>query len=118
KRSSKWNYWERAIEDELNALQENETWKLVDKPEDEEVISNRWVFRAKENNKGKLICKARLVARGFEQDEGLEINENYENKVCLLDKAIYGLKQAPKIWNERFNTFMSSLNFKRSKSDY
>ncbi|KAF2904874.1 hypothetical protein ILUMI_01291, partial [Ignelater luminosus] len=64
------------------------------------------------------IYKARLVARGFEQDEGLEINENYENKVCLLNKAIYGLKQAPKIWNERFNTFMSSLNFKRSKSDY
>lgn len=165
--------WERAINDELNALIENKTWEIVERPEKEQIISNRWVFRKKENDQGKVVYKARLVARGFEQThfgqisqihapvarlstlriflsicnnfdlileqfdvknaflnsdmtdeafmnipEGLKISKNDKNKVCLLRKAIYGLKQAPKLWNDKFNNFMINLGFKRSKSDY
>lgn len=33
-------------------------------------------------------------------------------------KFAYGLKQAPKVWNEEFNVFMAEVSFKRSKSDY
>lgn len=50
--------------------------------------------------------------------EGLKIKNTDKNKVCQLKRAIYGLKQAPKIWNEKFNDFMSELSFERSKSDY
>lgn len=40
------------------------------------------------------------------------------NKVLKLVKSIYGLKQAPKQWNERFHNFIITLGFVRSKSDY
>lgn len=170
--SSEWNFWEKAIKDELEALQENDTWELVNKPANKKIISNRWVFRTKSNNNGETIYKARLVARGFEQNiddlsllhapvaklstfrillsvtikynlkleqldvknaflngslseevymtipEGIEINESNKSKVCLLKRSIYGLKQAPKVWNQRFNEFMIKSSFNRSKSDY
>ena len=39
-------------------------------PENADVISTRWVFAVKENNKGEIErFKARIVARGFEEDE-------------------------------------------------
>lgn len=38
--------------------------------------------------------------------------------VCRLNKAIYGLKQASRKWNERFHEFMCRMNFKRSEQDY
>lgn len=40
------------------------------------------------------------------------------NKVCKLNKAIYGLKQASRMWNEKFHGFMTRMGFKRCASDY
>ena len=45
------------------------------------------------------------------------IRRGEENKVCLLLKSLYGLKQAPRQWNKRFNDFMKSEGFNRSKFD-
>lgn len=57
------NEWRKAIQEELDSLQENDTWTLVKPPEDSEVIDSKWVFKEKEVN-GILVKKARLVARG------------------------------------------------------
>lgn len=40
------------------------------------------------------------------------------NKVCKLQKAIYGLKQASRMWNEKFHRFVTRIGFKRCSSDY
>lgn len=47
--------------------------------------------------------------------EGLQIIE--ENKICKLNKSIYGLKKSPRYWNEKFNSVMECQNFERSKND-
>jgi len=41
-----------------------------------------------------------------------------ENKVCHLKKAIYGLKQSPMTWLEKFNITISSIDFHRCYTDH
>ena len=41
-----------------------------------------------------------------------------ENTVCKLKKAIYGLKQSPRAWFEKFSTAISGVGFKRCQSDH
>ena len=41
-----------------------------------------------------------------------------EEKVCLLSKSLYGLKQSPRQWYRRFDSFVLSLGFYRCEHDY
>ena len=59
--------WKTAMQDELEALQKREVFELTDPPRDQKVIGCRWVFDGRK--------KARLVAQGFSQVEGLNFNE-------------------------------------------
>ncbi|CAA7020234.1 unnamed protein product [Microthlaspi erraticum] len=52
----------------------------------------------------------------MEQPEGYVI-KGQEDKVCLLSKSLYGLKQLPREWNYRFHTFIVKKNYKRSEYD-
>ena len=61
--------WENAMYRELKSIQENNTWEVVDKPNNSNLLHTRWVYGFKEfeeclNDK----YKARLVVRGFAQD--------------------------------------------------
>lgn len=42
----------------------------------------------------------------------------YPHMVCQLHKSLYGLKQAPRAWNERFTTFLPSLGFQSTYSNF
>jgi hypothetical protein len=55
--------WLKAMRKELNAFVKNAVWKLVPRPKDKNVVSNKWVFKVKEGGEEK----ARLVAKGFTQ---------------------------------------------------
>lgn len=60
--------WEQAVRDEINSLEINETWTLVQKPEKKNIIECKWVFAIKHDEHGNPIkYKARLVAKGFSQ---------------------------------------------------
>ncbi|KAL1536502.1 hypothetical protein AAHA92_29144 [Salvia divinorum] len=165
--------WLQAMIEEIESLIKNKTWILVDKVEGRKVISCKWIYKKKlesaENDKVRF--KARLVARGFTQEEGVDYNEVFspvvkhtsirillavvakknweleqldvktaflhgdleetiymqqppgfvkpgeENKVCLLKKSIYGLKQASRQWHKKFDEHVLSNGFRRSRYD-
>lgn len=68
--------WKEAIQKELQTLKENNTWNICELPDNTKVISSKWVFKIKNNNNNRQY-KARLVARGFEQNDVLDLNNIY-----------------------------------------
>jgi hypothetical protein len=70
--------WLEAINAEMKALADNQTWELVERPTDRKLVSCKWVFKVKHNADGSVErYKARLVARGFTQTEGVDYTETY-----------------------------------------
>ncbi|CAI7822561.1 unnamed protein product, partial [Closterium sp. NIES-53] len=70
--------WKAAIQEELDALAERGTWKLVQMPEGRHVVGVKWIFKIKSGDKGQLErFKARLVAKGYTQVEGIDYTETY-----------------------------------------
>jgi len=56
----------------------NNVFKLVKLPEGRDVVDNKWVFNLKRNSDGSVQrYKARLVARGFSQQPGVDFTETY-----------------------------------------
>ncbi len=164
--------WKKAMDDEIKAMHDNESWTLVETTPNMNIIGSKWVYKIKRKGDGTIErYKARLVARGFNQVEGVDYNEtfapvmryktlriilslanemDYEikqmdvmnaflnakvndnvymeqppgygstknpNLICKLTKAVYGIKQAPNLWNEEINTFMKTNAFIPCKSD-
>jgi hypothetical protein len=71
--------WREAAEQEIRAHKENNTWTLVNKPANAKVIKGRWVFTHKQDHQtNKTTHKARYVAKGFSQTEGVDYNETDE----------------------------------------
>jgi len=70
--------WEKAIMDEYNSIMRNNTWRLVPRPANRQVVSCKWVFKHKKDQFGRITrLKARLVARGFSQIYGVDYLDTY-----------------------------------------
>jgi hypothetical protein len=66
------------MHEELNNFTRNQVWELVERLEGHNVIGTRWVFRNKQDQDGIFVRnKARLVAQGYTQVEGLDFGETY-----------------------------------------
>ena len=78
KQGDHWDQWHRAKKDEVKALRANETWNLVRPPTDRDVIPGKWVYKLKLGPSGQVDkYKARYVAKGFKQVEGLDYFETF-----------------------------------------
>ncbi|MCO5571187.1 hypothetical protein L7F22_024921 [Adiantum nelumboides] len=76
--SSKSKVWHAAILDELQALEAANTWELVPLPEHHNIVSYKWLLKKKYHPNGSVDrYKARLVARGFTQQEGVDYFDTY-----------------------------------------
>ncbi|UYV73756.1 hypothetical protein LAZ67_11000764 [Cordylochernes scorpioides] len=66
------------MEEEFDSLIENKTWELVDPPKGQNVIGSKWVLKKRYSSDGSLERhKARLVARGFSQQYGIDYEETF-----------------------------------------
>jgi hypothetical protein len=62
----------------MNAVEQNRTWELADLPRGHRAITLKWVFKLKRDEAGVIIKhKARLVARGFVQLEGVDFDDAF-----------------------------------------
>ncbi|KAK0593785.1 hypothetical protein LWI29_021976 [Acer saccharum] len=129
------------MQEELSQFERNEVWTLVPRPKTTNVIGTKWIFRNKSDEDGNIVRnKARLVAQGYSQIEGIDFEETFApvarlesirlllsiswvcdahhpNHVYRLKKALYGLKQAPRAWYERLTQFLVDNNYTRGSVD-
>ncbi|GKA70595.1 putative ribonuclease H-like domain-containing protein [Tanacetum coccineum] len=134
------------MQDELLQFKLQKVWTLVDLPNGKRVIGTKWVFRNKKDESGIVIKnKARLVAQGYTQEEGIDYDEVYApvarleairlfieeevyvcqppgiedpdfpNRVYKVEKVLYELHQAPRAWYETLSTYLLDNGFQRGK---
>ncbi|MDA0625107.1 reverse transcriptase domain-containing protein, partial [Acinetobacter baumannii] len=66
------------MKEDIDALQQNQTWDLVSNPRDVKLISCKWVYKIKRHPDGSIErYKARLVARSFSQQYGLDYDKTF-----------------------------------------
>nr|GFA94994.1 hypothetical protein [Tanacetum cinerariifolium] len=116
--------WIKAMQEELHEFNRLEVWELVPRPDKVMVITLKWIYKVKLDELGGILKNnARLVARGYRQDKGIDFEESFAptaflndnlredvyvsqpdglvdpdnpNHVYKLKKALYGLKEAPR----------------------
>lgn len=70
--------WNGAMSEEIGTCHETQTWSLVPRPKDDHVIGCRWVHKVKLHADGTVEkLRSRLVAKGNEQEEGVDFLETY-----------------------------------------
>jgi hypothetical protein len=70
--------WQEAMDKEYQSLIDNNTWRLVQRPKGAKTISSKWTFKVKTNQDGSIErYKARLLAKGFMQREGVKYTTTY-----------------------------------------
>ncbi|GJR95300.1 putative ribonuclease H-like domain-containing protein [Tanacetum coccineum] len=163
--------WVEAMQEELLQFKLLNVWTLVDLPKGKKAIGTKWVFMNKKDQRGIMVRnKARLVAQGHRQEEGIDYDEvfapvarieairlflayasymdftmyqmdvksaflygtieeevyvnqplgfedpEFPNKVYKVEKALYGLHQAPRAWYETLSTYLLENRFRRAST--
>ena len=64
--------------EEYQLIIKNDVWEIVPRPKDKSVVSLKWIFKTKHSADGSIEkYKARFVARGFSQKEGIDYEETF-----------------------------------------
>ncbi|GJT55056.1 retrovirus-related pol polyprotein from transposon TNT 1-94 [Tanacetum coccineum] len=127
--------WINAIQEEIHDFKRLEVWELVPCPDNMFLIKLKWIYKVKTDEFGRVLKnKARLVAQGFKQEEGIDFEESFASvarieaiqgfvdqdnpsHVYKLKKALYGLKQAPCIWYDMLSSFLICQQFSKGAVD-
>ncbi|GJW52192.1 putative ribonuclease H-like domain-containing protein [Tanacetum coccineum] len=131
----------------INFSEENAmVWTLVDLPNSKRAIRTKWVFRNKKDKRGRLVAQGYTQEEGINYDEvfapvarieairvpflygtikdevyvcqppGFE-DPQFPDKVYKVEKALYGLHQAPRASYETLSTYLLENGFRRGTID-
>ncbi|GJS29026.1 retrovirus-related pol polyprotein from transposon TNT 1-94 [Tanacetum coccineum] len=135
--------WIDAMQEQIHEFQRLKVWELVPCPDKVLLIKLKLIYKAKTDEFGGVLKnKARLVAQGFRQEEGIDFKESFApvarielkeevyvsqpegfvdqdnpSHVYKLKKALYGLKQAPRAWYDMLSSFLISQHFSKGAVD-
>ncbi|GJX67630.1 putative ribonuclease H-like domain-containing protein [Tanacetum coccineum] len=123
--------WIEAMQEELLQFQLQKVWTQVNLPNGKRATGTKWVFRNKKDERGIVIKnKAILVAQGYTQEEGIDYDEVFDpvarieairstfpDQVYKVEKALYGLHQAPRAWYETLSIYLIKNRFRRGTID-
>lgn len=104
--------WIVAMNEEFDSFIKNRTWILVDRPKDQRVVDNKWVFKVKKNPDDSIDrFKARLVARGFTQEYGVNYFETFSPVVRFTSiRIILAIASSRKMYLKQFDVKTAFLN--------
>ncbi|GJY10810.1 retrovirus-related pol polyprotein from transposon TNT 1-94 [Tanacetum coccineum] len=117
--------WIEAMQEELNEFERLKVWELVPRPDCVMVITLKCIYKVKlDELGGELKNKARLIVRGYRQEEGIDFKESFAldptpllHHSARLKKALYGLKQAPCAWYDLLSLFLLTQKFTKGTVD-
>eukprot|EP00253_Pinus_taeda_P001623 PITA_01623 len=113
------------MNDEYQFIMKNGFWEIVPRPEDKSMVTIKWLYKIKHVADGSIDkFKARFVARGFSQDEGIDYEETfapttrYTTIQSLISLATsMGWKQALRAWYAIMDAYLQRFGFRKSTVD-
>ena len=98
--ASQHHVWVDAMQSELQALLKNNTWSYEILPPNKKAIGCRWVYKTKYKSDGSIERhKARLVAQGFSQQEGLDFFDTFSHVAKMVTLKLLLAVSTNKHWH-------------------
>ena len=70
--------WKDAMQEEYQSIMKNDVWDVVPRPERKSVMTSKWIYKIKHAADASIKkYKARFVAHGFSQKEGIDYEETF-----------------------------------------
>nr|GFC62713.1 retrovirus-related Pol polyprotein from transposon TNT 1-94 [Tanacetum cinerariifolium] len=70
--------WFQAMQDEIYEFDRLQVWELVHQPDCVIIIALKWIYKVKLDEYGNVLKnKARLMAKGYRQEEGIDFEESF-----------------------------------------
>ncbi|GKD57264.1 putative ribonuclease H-like domain-containing protein, partial [Tanacetum coccineum] len=124
--------WVEAMQEELLQFKIQKVWTLVDLPYGKKTIGTKWVYRNKKDEGGlkqsgyfwpvQMDVKSAFLYGTIEDEVYVSqppgfVDPEFPKKVYKVEKALYGLHQAPRAWYETLSTYLLDNGFYRGQID-
>ncbi|GJR55818.1 retrovirus-related pol polyprotein from transposon TNT 1-94 [Tanacetum coccineum] len=110
------SYWIDTMQEKIHEFERLDVWELIPCPDLSMIIELKWIFQVKQDEFGGVLKnKARLIAKGYRQEEGIDFEESFApvtrmeaihidnpTHVYRLKKELYGLNQASQAWSGKY----------------